>query len=98
MKAIDTLRSVIRFGSIETDRIERRLARAASVADLRRIAKLRLPGGVFDYIDGAAEDERNLAFGRSARSMAQPGGDPATRATTSVDQTNRQLRGALTKG
>ena len=38
--------------SIETDPIERRLARAASVADLRRIAKRRLPGGVFDYIDG----------------------------------------------
>src|SRR6476469_9543016 len=57
----DTLRSVIRFKPIETDLVERRLSRAASVADLRRIAKRRLPGGVFDYIDGAAEDERTLA-------------------------------------
>ena len=48
------------FRSLETDPIERRLAKAASVADLRRIAKRRLPGGVFDYIDGGAEDERTL--------------------------------------
>ena len=53
-----TLKSVVRFGRVETDLVERRLARAASVADLRRIAKRRLPGGVFDYIDGGAEDER----------------------------------------
>ena len=39
----------------------RRLRRAANVADLRRIAQRRLPGGVFDYIDGGAEDERTLA-------------------------------------
>src|SRR4051812_21532767 len=63
---LDTLRSVIRFKRIETDRIERRLARAASVSDLRRIAKRRLPGGVFDYIDGAAEDERTLAANQDA--------------------------------
>src|SRR4051812_26270932 len=66
MGAYETIRSVVRFGPIETDRIERRLARAASVADLRRIAKRRLPGGVFDYIDGAAEDERTLAANQAA--------------------------------
>jgi L-lactate dehydrogenase (cytochrome) len=66
MKALDTLRSVIRFKRVETDRVERRLARAASVADLRRIAKRRLPSGVFDYIDGAAEDERTLAANQAA--------------------------------
>ncbi|HEX4490731.1 MAG TPA: alpha-hydroxy acid oxidase [Acidimicrobiia bacterium] len=60
MSVLDTLRSVIRFEPIETDPVARRLRRAASVADLRRIAKRRLPGGVFDYIDGAAEDERTL--------------------------------------
>ena len=63
---IRTLRSVIRFKRFETDRIERRLARAASVDDLRRIAHKRLPGGVFDYIDGAAEDERTMAANRAA--------------------------------
>ncbi len=51
---------------IETDPVERRLARAASVEDLRRIAERRLPGGVFDYIDGGAEDERTLAANRAA--------------------------------
>jgi L-lactate dehydrogenase (cytochrome) len=62
----DTLRSVVRFGRIETDRVERRLARAASVEDLRRLARRRLPGGVFDYIDGGAEDERTLAANQAA--------------------------------
>ena len=61
-----TLRSVVRFSPVETDRVERRLARAASVDDLRRIAKRRLPGGVFDYIDGGAEDERTLAANQAA--------------------------------
>jgi L-lactate dehydrogenase (cytochrome) len=66
MNPYKALRSVVRFGRVETDPIERRLARAASVADLRRIAKRRLPGGVFDYIDGGAEDERTLAANQAA--------------------------------
>ena len=66
MKSFETIRSVVRFGPIETDRVARRLAHAASVADLRRIAKRRLPGGVFDYIDGGAEDERTLAANQDA--------------------------------
>jgi L-lactate dehydrogenase (cytochrome) len=61
-----TLRSVVRFGPVETGRVQRRLARAASVEDLRRIARRRLPGGVFDYIDGGAEDERTLAANQAA--------------------------------
>ena len=66
MNPYKTLRSVVRFAPIETDPVQRRLARAASVADLRRIARRRLPGGVFDYIDGAAEDERTLAANQAA--------------------------------
>ena len=62
----DTLRSVIRFGGIETDAVERRLRKAASVDDLRRLAERRLPSGVFDYIDGAAEDERTRAANEDA--------------------------------
>jgi len=60
MRIIDTLRSVLHFRKIELDTATRRLARAASVADLRRIAQRRLPHGVFDYIDGGAEDELTL--------------------------------------
>lgn len=57
-QSIETIRSVVRLEAIETDRTERRLARAASIHDLRAIARRRLPRGCFDYIDGAAEDER----------------------------------------
>ena len=66
MNPYRTLRSVIRLRGLETDPVERRLARAASVEDLRRIAKRRLPGGVFDYIDGGAEDERTVAANQAA--------------------------------
>ena len=57
---IETVRSVVRFKSVELDPVARRLATAADVGDLRRLAKRRLPAGVFDYIDGGAEDERSL--------------------------------------
>ncbi len=57
----ETLRSVLRFRRFEWDAVKRRLDRAANVADLRRITKRRLPRGVFDYIDGGAEDEITMA-------------------------------------
>ncbi len=57
----DTLRSVLQFESFERDPALRRLRRAASIDDLRRIARRRLPRGVFDYIDGGAEAEISLA-------------------------------------
>ena len=63
---IETLRSVLRFRRLELDPVARRLARAASVADLRAIARRRLPRGVFDYIDGGAEDERTMAANSAA--------------------------------
>lgn len=37
-----------------------------SVADLRRLARRRLPRMVFDYIDGGAEDERTLRANEAA--------------------------------
>ena len=61
-----TLKSVLKFRPIELDPVARRIARAASVADLRKMARRRLPRGVFDYIDGAAEDERTLAANSDA--------------------------------
>ncbi|MCP3993215.1 MAG: alpha-hydroxy-acid oxidizing protein [Actinomycetia bacterium] len=61
MGMIETVRSVVRFKPIELDPVTRRLSRAADVEDLRRLAKRRLPSGVFDYIDGGAEDERSMA-------------------------------------
>jgi L-lactate dehydrogenase (cytochrome) len=69
MGMIESFRSVVQFRRIELDGIERRLRSAATVDDLRRIARRRLPRGPFDYLDGGAEDERTLrnnvdAFGR----------------------------------
>jgi (S)-mandelate dehydrogenase len=43
-----------------------RLDSAVNIADLRRLAQKRLPKLVFDYIDGAAEDEIGLAENRTA--------------------------------
>ncbi|MEP1125182.1 MAG: alpha-hydroxy acid oxidase [Ilumatobacter sp.] len=65
MKMWDSFRSVARFAPIEWDATSRRLAKVASVDDLRRLAKRRLPAGVFDYIDGGAEDERTLGANSS---------------------------------
>jgi len=51
---------------------DRRLARAVrslrvvNIADLRRLAKRRLPRLVFDYIEGGAEDETTLRDNRRA--------------------------------
>lgn len=41
-------------------RHRRRAAACHSIADLRAAARRRLPRGVFDFIDGGAEDERTL--------------------------------------
>jgi L-lactate dehydrogenase (cytochrome) len=66
MAVIRTLRSVVRFRTFEWSSTARRLARAVDVGDLRRMAKRRLPSGVFDYIDGAAEDELSMRRNRAA--------------------------------
>ena len=66
MSFVANLRAVVRFDGIERDPVARRLARAASVEDLRRISRRRLPHGVFDYVDGGAEDERTMAGNRAA--------------------------------
>lgn len=42
------------------------LERALSIADLRAIARRRLPRSVFEFIDGGAEDELTLADNRAA--------------------------------
>jgi (S)-mandelate dehydrogenase len=39
---------------------QRRLRSAASIADLKRLARRRIPRAVFDFIDGGAEDEITL--------------------------------------
>ncbi len=48
------------------DATDRRLARAATVGDLREIARRRVPRAVFDYTDGAAGAEISLRRSREA--------------------------------
>lgn len=43
-----------------------KLARAATIEDLRTLARRRVPRAVFDYVDGAAESEISLRRARSA--------------------------------
>jgi L-lactate dehydrogenase (cytochrome) len=50
----------------QLDPTARRLARAASIEDLRAIARRRTPRAVFDYADGAAEREIGLRRTREA--------------------------------
>lgn len=50
---------------------ERRVAAAATIADLRKIAKRRTPRSVFDYVDGAAEQEISLRRAREAFSRVE---------------------------
>src|ERR1700754_4174150 len=45
---------------------ERQLERAQSIADLRLLARRRLPKAVFDFIDGGAADEKTLRGNETA--------------------------------
>ena len=65
-QALAAARSVMQFERRESDPDKRRLQRVADVSDLRRIARRRMPRGCFDYIDGAAEDERTAGRNVSA--------------------------------
>ena len=47
-------------------RASARVLRAWNIEDLRRIAKKRLPRAIFDFFDGAAEDETTLRENRAA--------------------------------
>lgn len=58
---LENVFSTLKFRGFSFDRVQAKLDRAANIADLRLLAKKNLPGGVFDYIDGAAEDEQALA-------------------------------------
>jgi L-lactate dehydrogenase (cytochrome) len=48
------LRELLRPAPLSLDGVQRRLNRAASIADLRELARRRAPTAVFDYTDGAA--------------------------------------------
>jgi L-lactate dehydrogenase (cytochrome) len=58
--------ALLRPRTPELNAVRRRLARCHAVADLRATARQRLPRGVFDYIDGGAEDEVSLRRNQAA--------------------------------
>ncbi len=58
------LAPLMSLASREGTHLERVLKRMANVADLRSRAKRRTPKAVFDYVDGAADDEISLARSR----------------------------------
>lgn len=66
MPAWSELRPLVRVQPPRLSRVESRLARAASIGDLRAIARRRTPRSVFDYVDGAAEAEVSLRRAREA--------------------------------
>jgi len=59
------LAPLLRPGPRVGTRRQRSLARAASISDLRTRARRRTPRAVFDYVDGAADDEISLSRSRS---------------------------------
>ena len=56
----------LRLQPLDLDAKRRRLERAQTIADLRRIAKRRTPRAAFDYTDGAAEAEISMRRARQA--------------------------------
>ncbi|MGI9003644.1 MAG: alpha-hydroxy acid oxidase [Pseudonocardia sp.] len=66
MPRVEELSRLLRPAPIVGDGTERRLRRAASIADLRSIARRRTPRAVFDYVDGAADGELSLRRARDA--------------------------------
>jgi len=60
------LAPLMQFKKPEFDATKRRLDRALTIDDLRRIAKRRTPRAAFDYTDGSAEAELSIARARQA--------------------------------
>jgi hypothetical protein len=69
---VQEMRKLVRLRSVDLDTTRRRLAACYDVSDLRRVAKRRIPRPVFDYVDGAADEElaaaANVAAFRSGGS------------------------------
>jgi L-lactate dehydrogenase (cytochrome) len=65
------LRPLLRPERIPLDPVQRRLGHAHTIADLRAIAARRSPRAVFDYTDGAAEQEISLRRARASFARAE---------------------------
>ena len=85
------LAPLLRFKEPTWSPRERRLAKALTVEDLRRIAKRRTPRPAFDYTDGAADGEVSLARARQA--FADVEFRPAVLRDVSDVDTSREVLG-----
>jgi L-lactate dehydrogenase (cytochrome) len=65
------LAPLLRPRAASLDPTARRLAAAASITDLRDLARRRAPRAVFDYTDGAAGEEISLRRSRTAYARVQ---------------------------
>jgi L-lactate dehydrogenase (cytochrome) len=55
------IRKLVQLRAVDLDGTRRRLASCHDVSDLRRVAQRRIPRPVFDYVDGAADEELGVA-------------------------------------
>lgn len=60
------VRELVRFRRPSLNPVRRRLESALTIDDLRRIAKRTTPRAVFDYVDGAADEEVTVDRNRAA--------------------------------
>jgi L-lactate dehydrogenase (cytochrome) len=66
MPRLSELRELLKPRRLPLNPVERSLATALTIGDLRTIARRRTPRPVFDYTDGAAEEEVSLRRAREA--------------------------------
>jgi L-lactate dehydrogenase (cytochrome) len=95
------LRQVVQFRRPQLGRTARRLQSALTVRDLRAAARRTTPRAVFDYVDGAAEEEitaaRNVAAYRRI-SFRPDALRPVSEPETAVDVLGRRLAMPLVFG
>ncbi|HEY2521345.1 MAG TPA: alpha-hydroxy-acid oxidizing protein, partial [Streptosporangiaceae bacterium] len=60
------IRQLIQLEPVELDTVTRRLSHCHDVGDLRRSARRLIPRPVFDYVDGAADEEISVAANADA--------------------------------
>jgi len=85
------LRPLLRVAPPHLNPTERRLSQAHTISDLRSLALRRTPRAVFDYTDGAAEEETSLR--RARRSFRDIEFHPAVLRDVSKVDTTRNILG-----
>ena len=85
------LRPLLRPAPFVRNATDRRLARAADIADLRAIARRRTPRAVFDSTDGAADGE--LSLNRARAAFARVEFHPSVLRDVSAVDTSREMLG-----